>query len=101
MTVRDRIIDLFAVLVVWIAGIVAAGGVLLLGASIYEWLRFGEWSHPSVLWVVSGFTDIGWIGIRRILDVVPAWLFFAALGGMLWAVARRLGASMEDDIMWR
>lgn len=72
-----------------IRGIVAfafvGAGLLLLGLSVYGFLRVGEWGAPSLAdlaFLVDGGSAFlrEWVGLAKILGYIPLWLALMAVG---------------------
>lgn len=86
MSLRDIIDDFVEVTLKWSAVGFAVASAISLGVSIFNWLKLGRWDHPSALHVASFFVEVRWVGVAHILDSTAAWVFFAALSFLLWAM---------------
>jgi hypothetical protein len=66
---------------------IAVGGFIL-AASSYTWLETSVWSSPSMLdlytWLEMTVFD-EWLGIQKILQIVPMGPALFIGGGLLWS----------------
>lgn len=67
----------------------------LLGMSIFDWAKQGDWRHPSVYNIVQTFYGLealqNWVGVRDALHSVPYWF-----AGVLLGVVCLMGVSLTE-----